>query len=324
MEDFKIIDSHIHLSMNAEEEKAWLFPGRRTRDRIGTPEKAVEYMEREGISYMMFMTLPAGRFRGPLAEKPKLLHLPEAERRAQEQTIADVVAPKIREYNQWGVDVYSRFPQLMPYSCISPELGGSAGMVKEVELRASQGVKGIKLHPGMFSFFPYDEVMLPVYQKCQELGLVILADSGAWPTPGILVQRPPMPTPPEDAIDYGEPKHWATVAEAFPRLNIILAHLGQVWWDERVELAMKYPNLYFDTSQGFTAPDRIPHVPHRGLSELDGPRIVRKIGVERILFGTDGMSLDPLPQLEQLLRMPFTDDEKQAMLAGNITRLLKL
>lgn len=324
MEDFDIIDSHIHLAMNPEEEKSWLFPGRRTRDRIGTPEKAVEYMDREGISYMMFMTLPSGRFRGPLADKPKLATLPEAEREEQQKRIAKAMAPKIHEYNQWGVDVCTRFPRLLPYSCISPELGGSEGMVREVESRASQGVKGIKLHPGMFSFFPEDQEMFPVYQKCQDLGLVILADSGAWPTPGILMQRPPLPAVPDDVIDYGEPWHWAAVAEAFPKLKLILAHLGQVWWDERVELGLKYANIYFDTSQGFTAPDRIPHVPHRGLSEYDAPRIIHKIGVDRILFGTDGMSLDPMPQLEQLLRMPFTDEEKQAMLAGNIKRLLDL
>lgn len=326
MDKFEIIDAHIHLAKDKEEESNWIFPGRRTVDRYGTPEKAVEYMEREGISKMVVMTLPARQYRGPLAEKAKIVSLPEKQRREAEKKIAEQMAPRIREYNDWGFEVNKRFPQLFPLSCVAPELGGSEGMVKEIELRASQGSRGIKLHPGMFSFFPYDEVMFPAYEKCQALGLPMLADSGTWPTPQVLAQFPPPPIAmgaPEE-IDYGQPKNWAKVAETFPKLIIILAHLGSAWWDERIELALKYPNIYFDTSQGFNAPDRIPHSPHRGMAEADVPRVFRKIGMDRIIFGTDCMALDPQPQLEQILRTPLTDEEKQMVLTGNAKRVLRL
>ncbi|MFC1872012.1 amidohydrolase family protein [Chloroflexota bacterium] len=326
MEHLEIIDAHVHLAKNSEEESYWLFPGRRSRDRYGTPEKAVEYMKREGISKMVFLTLPARQCRAPLAEKIKIASLPKKQRREAETEIFRLMAPIIREYNDWGIEVNKQLPQLLPFSCIAPELGGSEGMVKEVELRASQGVKGIKLHPGLFSFFPYEDVMFPVYDKCQEIGLPICTDSGTWPMPQVLAQHPPLPlnAVQQDVIDYGEPKHWGKVAEAFPKLKVILAHLGSAWWDERVELALKYPNFYFDTSQGFSAPDRMPHSPHRGMAEDDVPRIFRKIGVERILFGTDCMGLDPQPQLEQILRTPLTGEEKQVILADNAKRLLHI
>jgi hypothetical protein len=178
----------------------------------------------------------------------------------------------------------------------------------------------------MFSFFPDDEVMFPAYEKCQELGLPVLADSATWPTPHTLVEFPsPVAMAAQaDVIDYGEPKNWARVAETFRKLTIILAHLGSAWWDERVELSQKYPNIYFDTSQGFSAPDRIPYSPHRGLAEADVPRIFRKIGMERILFGTDFPALAPQPQIEQILRLPLTDGEKQKVLAENARRVLRL
>ncbi len=327
MAEFEIIDAHIHLAKNLEEESNyWLFPGRRARNRYGTPERAIEYMEREGISKMAFMTLIPRQYRGPLVEKAKLASLPEKQRREGEEKIAEQVAPKMREINEWGCEVGKRFSQLLPFSCLSPELGGAEGMVKEVELRAGQGAKGFKLHPGMFSFFPDDEVMFPAYAKCQELGLPVLADSGTWPSPHVLVEfpSPVAAVAAQTVIDYGEPKNWDKVAKAFPKLIIILAHLGSAWWDERVELAQKYPNVYFDTSQGFAAPDRVPHVAHRGLAEADVPRIFRKIGVDRILFGTDCMALEPQPQLEQILRLPLTDEEKQKILAGNAKRVLRL
>jgi len=324
MADFEIIDAHVHMARTPEEErKWWLFPGRQDCDRYGVPEKAVEYMKREGISKMVVATLLPRQDRGPLNEKAKLASLPGKQQREQAKKLGEQVAPIMREMNEWGCKLSKRFPQLVALSCISPDLGGAEGMVKEVELRASQGARGIKLHPGMFSFFPDDEVMFPAYEKCQALGLPVMADSGAWPTPHILAEFPsPVAVPVQhDVIDYGEPKNWAKVAKAFPRLKIVLAHLGSAWWDERVELAQKYPNVYFDTSQGFSAPDLIPHSPHRGLAEADVPRIFRKIGVDRILYGTDFPALASQPQLEQMMRIPLTDEEKQKILAQNAKRV---
>ncbi len=327
MADFEIIDAHIHLARALEEESNyWLFPGRRACDRYGTPGEAVKYMKREGISRMVFLTLIPRQYRGPLAEKAKLTSLPEKQRQEEEKKIGEQVAPRMREINEWGCDVGKRFPQLLPFSCISPELGGAEGMVKEVELRADQGAKGIKLHPGMFSFFPDDEVMFPAYEKCQEMELPVLADSATWPTPHILVEYPsPVKmTASQAVVDYGEPKNWARVAETFPKLTIILAHLGSAWWDERVELAAQYPNLVFDTSQGFAAPDQIPVVAHRSLAEEDAVRIFRKIGVERIMFGSDSPGIARQPQVEQIMRLPLTDEEKRMILAGNARRILKI
>lgn len=325
--EFEIIDFHTHLARTPEEESNyWLFPGRRDCDRYGTPEQVVGYMHRGCISKIAFMTLIPRQYRGPLFEKAKLAALPEAQRLKEFKRLGEQVAPIMREINEWGCRVGKQFPQLLPFSCVSPDLGGSNGMVKEVELRAEQGARGIKLHPGIFSFFPNDEVMWPVYKKCQELGLPILADSGPWPPTHVLAEYPAflVASAQTTVIDYGEPKNWTKICEAFPRLTIILAHLGAAWWDERMELAKQYPNIYFDTAQGFCSPGFMPFNPHRGLAEEDAPRIIRKIGVDRVLFGTDFAAVAPQPQIDQILRLPLTDEEKQKILSGNAKRLLHL
>ena len=327
MEDFEIIDVHTHLARNkAEEANYFLVPGRRSRDRFGTPDRVITYLDRAGITKMAFMTLIPRQYRGPLVEKARLQGLPEKDRLDKEKSLAEKVAPIMREFNEWGCEVGKRLPRLLPFSCISKEFGDADAIAEEVELRAGQGAKGIKMHPGMFSFFPDDEILWPAYEKCQELGLPVLADSGPWPAPHVLVK---FPSPVVDSeagigVDYAEPKNWSKVLEAFPGLTVILAHLGAAWWDERVELAQKYPNVFFDTSQGFAAPDQIPYCSHRSLAEEDVLRIFRKIGVERIMFGTDFPALAPQPQVEQLLRLPFTDDEKMMIFAGNAKRILDL
>ena len=125
-------------------------------------------------------------------------------------------------------------------------------------------------------------------------------------------------------VDYAEPKNFARVLEAFPRLTLVLAHLGSAWWDERIELAQKYPNVFFDTSQAFAASDMLPITPRRSLAEEDAVRVMRKIGVDRIMFGSDFCPIPIQPQLEQILRLPLNDEEKRLVLAENAKRILKL
>lgn len=327
MNGFEIIDAHVHLARTKEEEETYFqIPGRRACDRYGTPERAIAYMDRCEITKMAFMILIPRQYRGPLLEKAKLDGMPEKEKREKEKALAAQVAPVMREFNQWGCDVGKRLPRLLPFPCISKELGDAEAIAQEVELRAEQGAKGIKMHPGMFSFFPNDEALWPAYEKCQALGLPVLGDSGPWPPPHVLVEYPSAIAASRSGsvVDYGEPANWARVAEAFPRLTIILAHIGAAWWDERIALAQKYPNLVFDTSQGFSAPDRIPYCSHRSLAEEDAVRVFRKIGVHRIMFGTDFPALEPRPQLEQMLRMPFTHEEKRMIFAENAVRILRL
>lgn len=327
MEDFEIVDMHVHLCRTEEEERTYFpLPGRRERDRWSTPERRIEYMDMNNITATAFMILVPRQQRGPLFEKAKLGELPEAQRQKEKERISQQIGPIMREMNEWGCGVGRQFPRLLPFIGMSDDLGSPEDMAEEIALRASQGAKGVKMHPGQFSHYPDDEAFWPMYAKCQELGIPILADSGPWPHSHLVFMYPnPLGYKlGEDDKNYAEPKSWAKVLEAFPKLTVILAHLGSAWWDERVELAQKYPNVYFDTSQGFAAPDQLPVVARRGLAEEDAVRIFRKIGVEKIIFGTDMPGILQQPQLEQILRLPLDDKEKRQILSENAKRVLKI
>ena len=324
MDDFEIIDVHTHLARSmSEEEDRMVIPGRRRRDRWATPRTALSFMDWEGISKAIVLHLPPlpPRELRMEAEREKLSQLRSSQRDKLEQ-ITLQMGQVIRDFNKWGCEVGKTFPRLIPFICLAPDLGDSESIVKELLLGVDHEAKGVKLHPGAFYFLPADERLWPMYQKCQDLGLPILADSAPWPGFHILngwrVQTF------EKKVQYGEPANFAKILDRFPQLTLILAHLGSAWWDERVELAIKYPNVYFDTSQGFLSPDQIPYNPHRGLAEEDAVRIIRKIGVERVMFGSDGPAHDRLPQLEQILRLPLDDREKQLILSGNVKRILHI
>ncbi len=325
MKEFEVIDCHIHLSPSVEEEVGYYpYPGRRDRDRFSYPARANTYMDQAGISRMAFMILIPRQFRAPLFEKGRLMELPAAKRGAALKKVSAEISALQKKYNEWGCGVGRKNPRLIPFINITDDFGNAKDILAEVELRLKQGAKGVKLHPGIYSFMPDSELLFPVYKRCQELGLPVLSDTAPYPHSGHIQVYPLHFQVPKAHTEYGEPVNFEPVLKALPRLKLIMAHLGSAWWDERVELAQKYPNLLFDTSQGFLASDRIPINAHRGLGEEDTPRIIRKIGVKQVLFGTDYSALAAMPQLEQILRMPLTDKEKQAILADNTKRVYNL
>lgn len=97
------------------------------------------------------------------------------------------------------------------------------------------GLRGLKLAPGIQEFYPNDPALYPLYEKAQELGIPILFHAG-------------MTWEPRAKTGYGRPIYFEDVAYDFPELRIVLAHLAWPWVLEAVALALKYPNVYLDTS----------------------------------------------------------------------------
>ena len=154
MTDFEVIDAHVHMARNLNEEINWyVIPGRRQRDRWATPEGSIPWMDRNGISKMVVLVLLPRTWRPSLAEKARIEGLPPGERQDAEKKMVAQLAPKIREFNQWGCEMSARFPRLVPFILIAKDLGNAKELADEVKLRFKQGARGVKLHPGMHGFF---------------------------------------------------------------------------------------------------------------------------------------------------------------------------
>jgi uncharacterized protein len=97
------------------------------------------------------------------------------------------------------------------------------------------GLRGLKLAPAMQEFFPDDPKAYPLYACAQKLGIPILFHAGLSWEPG-------------SRLKYGHPLRFEDVAADFPSLKIVLAHLAWPWVVDAVALALKYPNVYLDTS----------------------------------------------------------------------------
>jgi len=131
---------------------------------------------------------------------------------------------------------------------------------------------------------------------------------------------------PEFPAEKSRPRDVAAVARAHPDVAFILPHFGAGFFDEALDLAAAYRNVYVDTagSQSWAA-ECVPP-----LSLADIFRQTRDaIGAERILYGSDsgvfprGYRADLLQaQIDAMLAAGFSAGEREGVLGGNLARLL--
>jgi uncharacterized protein len=179
--------------------------------------------------------------------------------------------------------------------------------VDEISRAADLGLIGLKFHPTMQAFDPENERFYPLWERCQEQGLVLLFHTG---TCGIGAGTPGAGG---TKIRYSHPGFLDSVAADFPGITWIAAHFGWPWFLECLAIALHKSNVWIELS-GW-APKYLP------------PEVVREAGKrlnDRTLFGSDYpfISLDRWFEEFDALGLPQEAAEK--VLWRNAVRLLNL
>ncbi len=79
-------------------------------------------------------------------------------------------------------------------------------------------------------------------------------------------------------LENAHPLAFDRVASAFPRLKMVLAHMGHPWHADALSVVRKHPNVYEDVSDQF----------YRPWSFWNGLRVFDEWGVtDKIFFATD-------------------------------------
>jgi len=112
--------------------------------------------------------------------------------------------------------------------------------------------------------------------------------------------------------EHGEMEY---ISQKFPDATIAFAHFGDDHEYEdifkRIDIVSKNPNFYLDTS-GY-GHDRV------GVLEY----AVKKIGPDRVLFGSDFSINDPSTVIARIKNSFLTEEEKRRIFSGNLKALLK-
>ncbi len=205
------------------------------------------------------------------------------------QSVA-TVPEQVRSINNYISECVSRYPdRLIGFGAMHPDFEDIVG---ETERIVSLGLNGIKLHSD-FQRFNLDEKRAYAIYEVAEGRLPILFHIG------------------DPRYDYSAPERLMRVVKRFPKLTVIAAHLaGWTMWDKGAEI-FEGSGIYADCSSSLyaLAPDR-------------AAKLIRKIGADKVFWGTDYPLWGAAEELERFRSLPLSDEEKDKILGGNITRLL--
>ncbi len=201
------------------------------------------------------------------------------------------IARQVRSINDYVCSVAASNSELIGFATLHP---GLEDIRDEVGRIIAMGLKGIKLHPDFQNFAIDDEDMLPIFEAI-EGRLPVLIHMG------------------DVNSDASSPIRLARILDKFPGLVVIAAHFGgyQMW-----DLSCRHligKRLYMDTSSSLAY-----------ISPEKAVDMIRRHGVDKMLFGSDYPMWDHKEELERFLRLELTEEERRAILFSNAKKLLEL
>jgi predicted TIM-barrel fold metal-dependent hydrolase len=227
-----------------------------------------------------------------------------ASRPGEDEAVRREVLGEWSALNQWAVDCVCAHPGRL--SCLvglDPILMSREELRAEVKHKLAQGACGLKIAPLFLGAPPDDERMAIVFEQAAEHGVFVLSQAGS----NGYGSHPA----------WGHPRHFEAVLRAFPSVDVQLAHLGLGAEDEVARLTARYPNLYADLSA------RLHLIGRPGeWSPAEAAGWLRRIGIDRVLFGTNYPMHEPAEYLEVMRALPLRDDEHEQILYANAAGLL--
>jgi predicted TIM-barrel fold metal-dependent hydrolase len=286
---FALIDAHTHTQPTAAEGTAFSARYGFGSERAGTVSELLESMDRAGVTRTVIVPwLPA---QDMVSER--------VEAGSDRAAAAEQVVDEWRALNRWASEAVTERPDRL--SCLvglDPVLMDEELIETEIAERLADGACGLKIAPMFIHRRPDDEVMEVVWRAARDHDVFVLSESGAHGFAGTEV--------------WGHPAFFEDVLRSFPTVTVQLAHLGQGAEDDVARLTSRYPNVVTDTSLrlGVEAPE-------------DTADLVRRIGVDRVLFGTNYPLVDQIAYAKALRALPLREDELRQVGHDNAARLLK-
>ena len=163
------------------------------------------------------------------------------------------------------------------------------------------GARVFKVHVQVGDFDPRDELLLPVWQRLEQTGTPVVIHCGSGPLRG----------------QHTGPTPMAGLLERFPRLQLVIAHLGMPEYAAFLELAATYERVHLDTTMFATDfTERLMPFDRALLPRLAALR-------DKVVLGSDFPTI-PYPyahQLAALHRLDLGEDWLRAVLWANGARL---
>ncbi|MCY7396798.1 MAG: amidohydrolase family protein [Nocardioides sp.] len=204
--------------------------------------------------------------------------------------------PGVATYlNDWASGFKAAVPESLWSATFYPEAGAAA----YVEQALGAGVEIFKLHLQVGEFHLDHDLLRPVWGLLEDAGVPIVVHAGSGPV----------------GNEFTGPGSMARVLQRYPRLPLVVAHMGAPECEEFLVLAETHERVCLDTTMVFTDFFGVDYPP----ALL--PRLV-DLG-DKVLLGSDFPTI-PYPyarQLEGLAALGLGDDWLRAVCWENGVRL---
>jgi len=188
-------------------------------------------------------------------------------------------ASGVRTPNDFTVKWVGRNPEkLLGFMALDPM---EDDHMEEFERCLDLGLRGVKIYPMLGRYDPTDPTHFPLYEKAQRLGLPILAHTGTHPDPRAMLK-------------YSHPLLIDEIAQAFPELKFVMAHLAHPWQRDCALVLRKHPNVYADISGVWVRP-------WQGWEAMTC--MIEWGATDKLLFGSDYPLWTPQEAMDGLRRL---------------------
>jgi hypothetical protein len=298
------IDAHVHTYPSREIGRQAMMGTGRT-DYGGTPEELLAIMARAGITHavMVNMTPFADMMDAALARLPP--DATPAQRAEVEVDAQRTIIGRLQRRNAWTCEVGREHAQLIPFIGLDPCMTESV-LLAEIETSRTAGARGIKLHPAAQRFYPNDERLAPAYTRATKLGWPVIFHSGAFALG-------------ESSTNQASLENFPPLLKSFPKLTVVLGHMGFGEFDTCAEIAGEFPNAMFDCCFVVNGTE-----PSPAISDDAVVAGFRKMGVDRVMFGSDYPWHDPALDAARINQLALNESEKRAVLHDNAARVFRL
>jgi predicted TIM-barrel fold metal-dependent hydrolase len=127
------------------------------------------------------------------------------------------------------------------------------------------GLRGVKYGP-IYNGVPLDDPrMTPIYEYCEANDLPLTMHMGTTYTR-------------QSPVELGRPIHVEPIAQRFPRLKLVIGHMGHPWCEDAIVIIRKQPNVYGEISALFYRPWQF----YNMLIAAQEYKVI-----DKIFFGTD-------------------------------------
>lgn len=199
--------------------------------------------------------------------------------------------------NEWNARFAAETPGAVPCATFYPESGVGDYVRRAIEVHRC---RAFKLHLHVSDFDPNLPVLTPAFERIQAAGLPVVIHCGSQPLAG----------------RYTRVEVVERLLERFPRLVLVVAHMGAGEYLAYQALAERHPTVHLDTTMVFVDFFACRDYPPDGETRLAAM-------ADKLLFGTDFPNV-PYPlahAVEGVLRLPLTPAQQRGVLYHNAVRL---